>query len=107
MNHRLPIRNISRIFHNFTAVLLKVSHLFHYSTAVLLLFGCLLLAGFVTPALAVTPSIAAGDFYTVALKNDGTVWAWGGETASASWVTAPPPTAPLRFSLSSILALSL
>jgi len=40
-------------------------------------------------------AIAAGQFHSLALKTDGTVWA-GAETPLASWVTGPPPPALSR-----------
>ena len=43
--------------------------------------------------LADMTAVAAGGGHTVALKEDGTVWAWGG-TPMGSWVTAPPTEAP-------------
>ena len=43
-----------------------------------LLFPALcLLSVLVLPAGAATPQIAAGYFHTVALRSDGTLWAWG------------------------------
>jgi regulator of chromosome condensation (RCC1) repeat-containing protein len=53
----------------------------------------------VTPApvseLAGVTKIAAGCEFSLALRSDGTVWAWG-STTSASSVTAAPPAARCR-----------
>ena len=46
-------------------------------------------------------AIAAGGDHSLALKNDGTVWAWG-QNAEASWATAPPPTAATPVQVSSL-----
>ena len=40
-------------------------------------------------------SVAAGGDHTVAVKTDGTLWAWG-DNDEGSWATAPPPTSPAR-----------
>ena len=50
--------------------------------AIVLFFGVIAASG---TSLATTPQIAAGGRHTVALKTDGTVWAWGG-IAIANWV---------------------
>ena len=50
-----------------------------------------------TPALtlAVTPTVAAGDWHSVGLKSDGTVWAWGrnnlGQLGDGSTSDSPTP----------------
>ena len=40
-------------------------------------------------------AIAISGPHSLALKNDGTVWAWG-KTSLASWATSPKPTASCR-----------
>ena len=34
-------------------------------------------------------AVAAGDFFSLAVRADGTVWAWG-DNVHGQWVTAPP-----------------
>src|SRR5438445_4093870 len=46
-------------------------------------------------AAAVTPQVSAGDSHTVALKSDGTLWAWGfntnGQLGDGTTTSRPSP----------------
>ncbi|HBG04128.1 MAG: hypothetical protein A2075_16845 [Geobacteraceae bacterium GWC2_58_44] len=44
--------------------------------AALLLFA-VVFAAFASPACAVYPQVSAGQYHTLVLRSDGTVWAWG------------------------------
>ena len=41
-------------------------------------------------------SLACGSYYTVALKNDGSVWTWGWSEALPAQGTTPVPVPGLR-----------
>ncbi len=72
----------------------------YFSSAWFLSFPLwIVLSLFSIPAGAVNPpgsyggaAIAAGEWHTVALKNDGTVWTWG-RISLGSWESVIPPTA--------------
>ena len=63
------------------------------------LFSIILIIGFfsLTDAYgAVSPKIAAGYYHTVALKTDGSLWAWGyngdGQLGDGTWADKNTPT---------------
>lgn len=56
---------------------MRIRHGLAIMLVALLLCGMLLFAVSAEEAFSTTPMISASDFYTLALKSDGTIWAWG------------------------------
>ncbi|MBS0560863.1 MAG: tandem-95 repeat protein [Proteobacteria bacterium] len=55
--------------------------------------GSAILAPTVVPGLTGVTALAGGDDYTLALKSDGTVWAWGYDNYGQLGINGPTPSA--------------
>jgi alpha-tubulin suppressor-like RCC1 family protein len=55
------------------------------------------------PGLTGIVQVAAGDFFSMALHSNGTVWAWGGPMTTTRWVTTARRVVPSRGPLAHLL----
>ena len=79
---------------NLKMVFVMIHFLFHQRRTTQFLYAAILLAAS-AHALAATPAIVAGNMHSLALKADGSVWAWGrndnGQLGDGTTIESPSP----------------
>ena len=79
---------------NLKMVFVMIHFLFHQRRTTQFLYAAILLAAS-AHALAATPAIVAGNMHSLALKADGSVWAWGrndnGQLGDGTTIEPPSP----------------